>query len=150
MSWSRTFGQRVTAARVASPRAWGGTCIGSSRERGSAVVDFVLVGGLLTVLFMSVIQLMLVLHVRNTLIDAAGAGARYGTLADRSVSDAKDRTGELISSALGGGFNTEIDVEEADSGGIPTLQVTVIAPLPVVGLIGPDRAMEVTGHALLP
>ena len=150
MSSSRTFGERVTGALVALPRAWAGRRIRPSRERGSAVVDFVLVGGLLTILFMSVIQLMLVLHVRNTLIDAAGSGARYGTLADRSASDAKDRTGELISSALGSGFTTEINVEEADSGGIPTLQVTVIAPLPVVGLVGPGRAMEVTGHALLP
>nr|WP_231716034.1 TadE family protein [Arthrobacter zhangbolii] len=53
-------------------------------ERGSAVVDFVLVGALVGLVFMAVIQLALVLHVRNTLIDAAATGDRYGTLADRS------------------------------------------------------------------
>ena len=58
-------------------------------ERGAAVVDFVLVGGLLTMFFLAVIQLTLLLHVRNTLIDAASSGARYGTLADRNAADAE-------------------------------------------------------------
>ena len=56
----------------------------AAREQGSAVVDFVLVGGLLTMFFLAIIQLTLILHVRNTLIDAAASGARYGTLADRA------------------------------------------------------------------
>ena len=56
------------------------------------MVDFVLVGGLLTLFFLAIIQLTLVLHVRNTLIDAAASGARYGTLADRGAGDARDRT----------------------------------------------------------
>ena len=72
---------------------------GPERERGSAVVDFVLVGALLTMFFLAIIQLALVLHVRNTLIDAAASGARYGTLADRSAADARQRTGELIATA---------------------------------------------------
>ena len=49
------------------------------------MVDFVLVGALLTLFFLAIVQLTLVLHVRNTLIDAAASGARYGTLADRSA-----------------------------------------------------------------
>jgi len=57
-------------------------------ERGAAVVDFVMVGALTTVFFLAVVQLALVLHVRNTLIDAAASGARYGTLADRGAGDA--------------------------------------------------------------
>ena len=56
------------------------------------MVDFVLVGGLLTLFFLAIVQLTLVLHVRNTLIDAAASGARYGTLADRNAEDARDRT----------------------------------------------------------
>ena len=58
-------------------------------ERGAAVVDFVLIGALLTLLFLAIVQLTLVLHVRNTLIDAAASGARYGTLADRNDGDAR-------------------------------------------------------------
>ncbi|MDQ0209786.1 MULTISPECIES: TadE family protein [Arthrobacter] len=116
-------------------------------ERGSAVVDFVLVGGLLTVFFLAVIQLALVLHVRNTLIDAASSGARYGTLADRTPADARERTADLIGTALNADFARDVSTSEASFQGIRTLEVTVRAPLPVIGLIGPVGALEVRGHA---
>lgn len=119
------------------------------RERGSAVVDFVLVGALLTMFFLAIIQLALVLHVRNTLIDAAASGARYGTLADRSAADARQRTGELIGTALNAGFAQDIETREVTFHGLRTLEVTVRAPMPVVGLIGPRDLLEVKGHAAI-
>ena len=119
-------------------------------EQGTAVVDFVLVGALLTLLCMSVIQLMLVLHVRNTLVDAAASGARYGALADRTSSEAKARTAELITAALNEGFAQSITTSEEVTDGIRTLEVTVKAPMPVLGLVGPEGLMEVHGHAALP
>lgn len=119
----------------------------SPRERGSAVVDFVLVGGLLTMFFLAIIQLTLVLHVRNTLIDAAASGARYGTLADRNAADARDRTSELIGMALNADFAKDVTTSEVTYQGIRALEVTVRAPLPVIGLIGPREALEVRGHA---
>jgi len=42
-----------------------------------------MVGALLTVLTLSVLQLGLALHIRNTVQDAAAEGARYGALADK-------------------------------------------------------------------
>ncbi|MDN5669113.1 MAG: pilus assembly protein, partial [Renibacterium salmoninarum] len=33
--------------------------------------------------------------------------------------------------------------------GIPVLRITVRAPLPVIGLIGPAKVLEVNGHAAL-
>jgi hypothetical protein len=121
----------------------------SGRERGAAVVDFVLVGALLTMFFVSIIQLALILHVRNTLIDAAASGARYGTLADRSADDARRRTGELIGTALNADFARDIEMREVTFQGLRTLEVTVRAPLPVIGLIGPREGLEVTGHAAI-
>jgi Flp pilus assembly protein TadG len=121
----------------------------SERERGSAVVDFVLVGGLLTMFFLAIIQLALVLHVRNTLIDAAASGARYGTLADRSVTDARQRTGELIQTALNADFAQDIQTREVTFQGLRALEVTVRAPMPVIGLIGPRGLLEVSGHAAI-
>jgi Flp pilus assembly protein TadG len=121
----------------------------SERERGSAVVDFVLVGGLLTMFFLAIIQLALVLHVRNTLIDAAASGARYGTLADRSVTDARQRTGELIQTALNADFAQDIQTREVTLQGLRALEVTVRAPMPVIGLIGPRGLLEVSGHAAI-
>ena len=121
----------------------------ASRQQGSAVVDFVLVGGLLTMFFLAVIQLALVLHVRNTLIDAAASGARYGTLADRSAADAEERSRALIATALNPGFAQQVSTSEVTVQGIRTLEVTVRAPMPVVGLIGPRDLLEVKGHAAL-
>ncbi|MGO4491663.1 TadE family protein [Arthrobacter sp. 2YAF22_2] len=119
------------------------------REYGSAVVDFVLVGALLTLFFLAVVQLALVLHVRNTLIDAAASGARYGTLADRGAADAKERTTQLIGVALTAEFARDVSTTETTYRGIRTLEVTVRAPLPVIGLIGPREMLEVKGHAAI-
>ena len=122
---------------------------GKTDERGSAVVDFVLVGALLTLFFLAIVQLTLVLHVRNTLIDAAASGARYGTLADRSAVDARERTAQLIGVALNPAFAEDVTTSEATYQGVRTLEVTVRAPLPVVGLIGPRAVLEVKGHAAI-
>lgn len=120
-------------------------------ERGAAVVDFVLVGSLLTLLFLAIIQLTLVLHVRNTLIDAASSGARYGTLADRTPADARQRAAELIGTALNADYARDISTSEVEFQGIRTLEVTIKAPLPVVGMFGvPVSVLEVKGHAALP
>ncbi|WP_309928882.1 pilus assembly protein [Arthrobacter sp. 1088] len=124
-------------------------CALKSAERGSAVIDFVMIAALLTLLFMSIIQLTLVLHVRNTIIDAAASGARYGTLADRTATDAQARTSELIETALNGDFAADVTTVERNLDGIRALEVTVRAPMPLVGLIGPRGVMEVTGHAAL-
>ncbi|MDQ0755785.1 Flp pilus assembly protein TadG [Arthrobacter sp. B3I4] len=122
---------------------------GAAGERGSAVVDFVLVGALLTLFFLGIIQLALVLHVRNTLVDAAASGARYGTLADRNAADARERTAQLIGVALTSEFARDVSTAETTYAGIRTLEVTVRAPLPVIGLIGPREMLEVKGHAAL-
>jgi hypothetical protein len=119
----------------------------AAQEQGSAVVDFVLVGGLLTMFFLAIIQLTLILHVRNTLIDAAASGARYGTLADRGPVDAEERTRTLIGSALTAGFAEQVSTSEVTVQGLRTLEVTVRAPMPVIGLIGPRDMLEVKGHA---
>ena len=119
-------------------------------EGGSAVVDFVLVSALLTVIVVAVVQLALILHVRNTLIDAAASGARYGTLADRSPQDGVERTRTLISGTLSPGFAEDISYSRTGTGAAGMLQVRVRAPLPVIGLIGPAGGIEVTGHAYWP
>jgi hypothetical protein len=109
-----------------------------------------MIGALLTLLFMAIVQLTLILHVRNTLVDAAASGARYGTLADRTAMDAEARTSELIETALNGDFAADVTTAERNLEGIRALEVTVRAPMPVVGLIGPGGVMEVAGHAALP
>jgi hypothetical protein len=104
----------------------------------------------LVLMCMSIVQLALVLHVRNTLIDAAGSGARYGTLADRGPADARARTVSLIESSLGPAYARDVETGTAGSGESRMLTVTVTSPLPAVGLLGPAGMLRIEGHAPLP
>jgi Flp pilus assembly protein TadG len=116
-------------------------------ERGSAPAEFVMVGALLTVLTLSVLQLGLALLVRNTLIDAAAEGAHIAALADNTLADGRQRTRELIGAAVGDGYAEGVSAGYGTYRGTPCVTVTVRSPLPIVGLFGPGRSLEVTGHA---
>jgi hypothetical protein len=118
-------------------------------DDGSAVVEFVLVGVLLTLLTLSVIQLGLALLIRNTVQDAASEGARYGALADNSISDGIGRTRDIIATALGPGYAKDITVARGSYDGYPSDIVTVKTPLPLIGLIGIPDGLEVHGHAAI-
>ena len=120
----------------------------SARESGSAVVDFVLVGALTTVVFAAVLQLALALHVRSTLVDCAAEGARYGALADRTPDDGVARARELIGLSLAPGFADDVSAEVVSIDGMEVVRVEVDAPLPVLGLLGPGGRLTVDGHAL--
>lgn len=117
-------------------------------DRGSAVTDFVLVGGLLTLLFLAVLQLSLALHVRNVLVDCASEGARYGALADRDPQAGAARSRELIRGELADRFADRVSAGPAQVDGLTTVEVRVDAPLPVIGLFGIGRSLTVSGHAL--
>ncbi len=119
------------------------------RERGSAVVDFVLVGALVTVLLAGVLQLALTLHVRATLIDCAAEGARHGALLDSSPTGGVLRTRELIGSALSPTYADDVTSTVSDLDGVPVLVVSVRAPLPIMGLLGPSGVFQVSGRALM-
>lgn len=116
-------------------------------EDGSAIAEFVMVTGLLTVLTLSVIQLGLVLLVRNTVLDAAAEGARFASLADNTLADGRARTHDLIATALGAGYAQNITASYAPYLGQDAVAVTVRTPLPLLGLIGLESGLEVTGHA---
>ena len=89
-------------------------------DRGSAVVEYVMVAGLVAMIFAATLQLALALHVRNTLIDAAAAGARYGTLADRSPEDGVERTRRIVSGALGPRYAQDVVATTAAVGELRT------------------------------
>jgi hypothetical protein len=117
-------------------------------DEGSAVVDFVLVSVLVLVLFLGVIQVLLVLHVRATVIDSAAEGARLAGRADRGPADGVERTRALIDAAVSDRFARDVSAREIDRDGLRVVEVTVTFPLPVVGLLGPSGAMTVDWHAL--
>jgi hypothetical protein len=111
-------------------------------------VDFVLVGALTTVLFLAVIQLTLALHVRNTLVDCAAEGARYGAMSDRTPADGAQRARALIETSLAPSFAQDLHADAVEVDGRSVVRVEVSAPLPLVGLLGPGGRLVVDGHAL--
>lgn len=118
-------------------------------DRGSAAVEFVLVGVLLTLVTLSVLQVAFALHVRTTLIDAAAEGARFAALADSSLPAGIERSRELITAALGEGYAQSISAGTGAFGGHPVVIVTVRSPLPLIGMVGIDDTLEVSGRAAL-
>lgn len=118
----------------------------SEDDSGSAPVEFVLVGSLLTILTLAVVQLALAVYVRNVIHDAAVEGAYHGALADTTVRDGAARTERLIGLAVRG-LDASVSAQDTMRLGAPTVEVTVVATLPVFGLLGIPAAMEVSAHA---
>jgi Flp pilus assembly protein TadG len=117
-------------------------------ERGSSVVDFVLVMVLLIPLVLGIVQTGLVLHVRNTLTAAASDGARAGAPVGAGPEDAARRASDLIRAALADQFARDVRAVETTLDGVPTIEVVIAAEVPALGLFGPGVALEVDGHAV--
>ncbi len=138
----------MTAPRSPGAAGAAGAADAADAERGSAVVDFVLVSALVTMLLVAVLQLAVTLHVRATLIDCAAEGARYGALVGSSPSVGAQRTRDLISASLSAGYARDVAARHATVAGARVVEVAVRAPLPVLGLLGPSGVLDVTGRAL--
>lgn len=117
-------------------------------EHGSAVVDFVLVVVVVVPLFLGILQVALVLHVRNTLTSAASEGARYAATADRAPEDGAARTRQQIIGALAARFARDVTARPATVRGAPGVEVAVTAEVPALGLWGPAVRLVSTGHAV--
>ena len=117
-------------------------------SRGAAIVDFVLVLAILVPVFLGILQLALVLLVRNTLAAAASEGARYAATLDRGEADGEARTREQIRGALADRYADDVDARRVLVDGAPGVEVTVHAVVPALGLGGPGIALTVTGHAV--
>ena len=107
-----------------------------------------MVGGLVVLLGMGVFQLALVLYVRNALISDASEGARLGARAGASLDEGAARTRELISRDLNGSYAQGVTAgRQTTSSGVQVVEVTVSAPIPVIGLVGPTGVMTMSGRA---
>ena len=118
------------------------------RERGSAVVDFVLVLVVLVPLFLGILQVALVLLVRNTLASAASDGARYAATRVRGAPARGGRARGPIGGARAGRGAQDVDARPAVVDGAPGVEVTVRARVPALGLGGPAVELVVSGHAV--
>ena len=99
-------------------------------------------------LFLGILQVALVLHVRNTLTAAASEGARYAATVDRPLEAGTDRTRQQISRALAARFARQVSTRAASVDGAPGVEVDVTAVVPPLGLWGPGVRLAVSGHAV--
>lgn len=117
-------------------------------DHGAAVVDFVLLMVLVVPLVLGVVQLGLVLHVRNTLTAAASEGARYAATIDRGPEAGVARTRQVIREALASRYAEDVTAASTTVDGFPGIVVRVHAEVPALGLFGPSVVVEVSGHAV--
>lgn len=110
----------------------------SEPERGSAIAEFVFVSALIALLCAAIFQLAFALHVRNTLVDSAGEGARYAALHGSSLDAGVARTRLLIDAALPSAYSKNVSATIAQVDGAPVVEISVHSPLPVVGFLGPN------------
>ena len=113
-------------------------------ERGAAVVDVVLVMVVLVPVVLGILQVALVLFVRNTLASAASEGARLAATHDRGPADGAALTRAQIDDAVSGRFAQDVAAVQQGR----TVEVTVHARVPALGLGGPAVELTVTGHAV--
>lgn len=117
-------------------------------ERGSAVVDFCLIMVLLVPLVLGLVQLGIVLHVRNTMTAAASEGARHAATVDVGPAQGAERTRELIRDSLADRYAARVVGSQTRVDGYPGTLVRASARVPALGLFGPAIEIDVEGHAV--
>ncbi|MDQ3156772.1 MAG: pilus assembly protein [Actinomycetota bacterium] len=122
--------------------------MGPRTERGAAVVDFVLIMVLLIPIVLGVMQVALVMHVRNTISAAASEGARAAAVVDGDPSFGAQRTRTLIRAAIADKYADHVSAGFGQVGGVPGTVVRVHAEVPALGLFGPGFSLSVEGHAV--
>ena len=118
-------------------------------DTGASPVEFVLVGTLLTVLTVAVLQFGLAVYVRNVVHDAAVEGAYHAALADTTLAEGADRTRDIVTRTVGAAFAADVSVRETTELGHAVVEVRVSGTLPLIGLLGAPRTLEVMAHAPL-
>lgn len=114
-------------------------------DTGSAVAEFPMLAALLVLFLIVVLQAALVMHVRNTTIDAAVQGARSGALVGSTTEAGAERTRTLLEDRYGEGFVTEVSAQRGADG---VITVRVRTALPVLAWYGPPGVLELSGRAV--
>jgi len=109
-----------------------------------------MVSTLLLFVFLGVIQVGLVLHIRNTLAANAAEGARHGANLGVDAADGGPYAQRLIAESIPGRSDTTCTGAQIDGpGGVPLVEVTCEVRVPLSLLpFGGGVTVHVTGHAV--
>ena len=105
-------------------------------QRGSAVVEFVLVAVVAVVLALALAQLGLFLWERNALVGSLSEGARVAASEGRTVADGKRVAAELLRRAAGGRVASAVPIEGTEANGLVELRAEGTLPSFVPGVPG--------------
>lgn len=127
-------------------------CSADDGERGSAVVDFVLVSLLIVALLLAILQVAVYAHVRNVVTASAQEGARFAANADVDAGLGAARTLEMVARATNSrtaaGLACASD-EEVDPTGLTLVVVRCSGAVPsLLSALGDLLPLEVTGRAV--
>jgi Flp pilus assembly protein TadG len=117
-----------------------------SSERGSAVVEFVLVAVVALVLALALAQLGLFLWERNALLGSLSEGARVAATEGRTVADGKRVASELLRRAAGGRVAGAVPIEGTEGDGLVELRAEGTLPSLVPGVPGLPVRMTARMH----
>ena len=121
-------------------------------ERGSAVVDFVLVSVLVLTLLLAVLQVAVYVHLRNVVTASAQEGARFAANADVDSRLGAARTVEIVARATSPRTAAGLSCssgDEADAGGLTVVVVRCSGAVPpLLGSLGRVLPLTATGRAL--
>jgi Flp pilus assembly protein TadG len=121
-------------------------------ERGSAVVDFVMVSLLIVALLLAVLQVAVYVHVRNVVTASAQEGARYAANADVDSAMGAARTVEVVARATSTQTAQGLSctsAEEVDASGLTLVVVRCSGSVPsMLAALGNLLPLDVTGRAV--
>ncbi|WP_019148356.1 hypothetical protein [Timonella senegalensis] len=119
---------------------------GDHREQGSAVVGFAYTSALLTLLFLSLLQVAFIMHTRVVLIDIAGEGARAAGRHGSSLAQGESHARELLTQVPG---EHTVSSRVSSHQGFRIVEMTVQGTLPVIGAFGVSNGLSVTGRGVV-
>jgi Flp pilus assembly protein TadG len=121
-------------------------------ERGSAVVEFVLVSLLIVMLLLAVLQVAVYVHVRNVVTASAQEGARFAANADVDSAAGAGRTVEVVAGATSEQTAQGLactSAEEVDGSGLTLVVVRCSGSVPsLLAALGNLLPLNVTGRAV--
>ena len=122
------------------------------RERGAAVVDFVLVSVLILALLLAVLQVAVYVHVRNVVAASAQEGARFAAEADVNPALGAARTVQIVARATSPRTAQGLSctsAEQPDPTGLTVVMVHCDGAVPTLfAALGNLLPLSVTGRAV--
>jgi Flp pilus assembly protein TadG len=122
------------------------------RDRGAAVVEFVLITVPLLFLLLGVLQVAVYLHVRNVVVASAAEGARYGANADRAVTDGGSFAEQVLAHGLSARAASAIRcaaAEQNGAGGTVLVAVRCRGTVPtLLSAVGDLLPVDATARAI--